>query len=102
MSQNFPSIINSLGSVISGAGALWSAGAAVANTGVGVTTLTLDKPCDESQCAVMITRRGAAAAADGTFGVAHTSDSVKTVTYTVAGAAADVAFDFLVLQAPLS
>lgn len=102
MSQNYPSLTAAVGSVQTNGTALWGAGAASARTSAGVYTLTLDQGCDANQCAVMLTRRGAAAAADGEFGVVHTSDTVKEVTYTLAGVATDVAFDYHILKAPLS
>lgn len=103
MSQNYPSITAALGTVTGATGvAPGIAGAASARTGAGVWTLTLDQGCDAAQCVINVSRRGAAAAADGTFGVAHTSDTVKTVTYTEAGVAADCDWDFEVKKLPLS
>jgi hypothetical protein len=101
MSMNYPNRDLAAGSVAGGTGtATWIAGATSARTGAGVYTLTLDQPTDSTQCSILVSRRGAAAAADGTFSVAHTSDSVKTVTYTEAGVAADADFDFHVIRAP--
>lgn len=101
MSINIPNVFNSYGSVVGGTGAKAAgAGFASARTGAGVYTLTLDQGADSAECAILVSRRGAAAAADGTFGVDHTSDTVKTVRYTEAGVAADVAFDFAVLNCP--
>ncbi len=103
MSLNYPSIIGAAGSVVSGAGNLWAAGATAANGGAGITTITLDEPADASACAVLVTERGGAApAADITFQVVHTSDTVKTVNCFEAGVATNRAFDYLVLRAPLS
>lgn len=103
MSQNYPSIINALGSVLAAGPELWTAGAACARTGAGVYTLTLDEAADAAACAVQITPRGA-----GTPVVAqvvHTSDTVKTVNLFDSATGAtptDSDFDFLVLRAPLS
>lgn len=100
MSINIPNSFNAYGSV-NGAGARVSgAGFSVASSGAGVYQITLDQPVDSTECAILVTGRGAAAAADGTFMVAHTSDTVKEVTFTQAGVAAAQAFDFLVLNAP--
>lgn len=105
MSINIPNTFNAYGSVVGATGVRASgAGFSVAGgTGggtPGIYAITLEDPVDSAQCAIVVTRRGAAAAADGTFGVAHTSDSVKTVTYTQAGVAADTDFDFAVLNCP--
>lgn len=100
MSINIPNVFNSYGSVASAGTKVSGAGFASAKTGTGVYTLTLDQGADAAECACLVSRRGAAAAADGTFGVDHTSDTVKTVRYTEAGVAADVAFDFAVLNCP--
>ena len=103
MSLNYPSIISAAGSVVSGGAQLWAAGAAAANGGVGITAITLDEAADANACAILVTERGGAApAADITFQVVHTSDTVKTVNCFEAGVAADRAFDFVVLRAPLS
>jgi len=103
MSQNYPSIISALGSVVSGGAQLWSAGATAVNGGAGITALTLDEAADAGACAILCTlRAGAAPAADVTFQVVHTSDTVKTVNCFEAGVATNRAFDFMVLRAPLS
>lgn len=101
MSINIPNTFGAYGSVNGADGAKVSgAGFASARTGAGVYTLTLQEPVDATQCAILVSRRGAAAAADETFSVAHTSDTVKTVTCTAAGVATDSSFDFAVLRAP--
>jgi len=105
MSINIPNVVQALGSVVGATGAALGGAGFVSAGGTGggtpgIYTLTLDQAVDASECAILVSRRGAAAAADGTFGVAHTSDTVKTVTYTQAGVAADVDFDFCVLRAP--
>ncbi len=103
MSQNYPSIINALGSMAAAGPSLWEAGCLGARTAAGIYTLTLDEPSDAAACAVLITMRGA-----GTVCVAQvvqTSDTVKTVNVfdSATGAVAtDSDFDFLVLRAPLS
>lgn len=101
MSINIPNSFNAYGSVAGGTGNKVSgAGFSSARSGAGVYQITLEQGVDSTECAILVSRRGAAAAADGTFGVAHTSDTVKEVTYTEAGVAADVNFDFVVLNAP--
>lgn len=100
MSINIPNTFNAYGSVNGTTGLRVSGAGFVAAGGAGVYTLTLDQPVDAAECSILVSRRGAAAAADGTFGVAHTSDTVKTVTYTEAGVAAAVNFDFAVLNCP--
>lgn len=101
MSTNIPNTFNSYGSVNGTTGARVSgAGFSSARSAQGIYALTLDQGVDATQCAILVTRRGAAAAADETFSVAHTSDTVKTVTCTAAGVAADADFDFAVLNCP--
>lgn len=101
MSINIPNTFNAYGSVKGTSGLRVSgAGFASARTGAGVYTLTLDEGVDSSECAILVTRRGAAAPADGTISVDHTSDTVKTVTCTAAGVATDSDFDFVVLNCP--
>jgi hypothetical protein len=96
-----PNSFNSYGSVAGGTGtAVSGAGFVSARTGAGVYTLTLDEPVDSTECAILVSRRGAAAGADETFSVEHTSDTVKTVTCTAAGVATDSDFDFAVLRCP--
>lgn len=77
---------------------VWSAGCALAKTGTGVYTCTLDQPADATECSAFATLRGAS----GIVRVTHTSDSVKTIeTFAVDGTTAtDKAFDILVLRAP--
>ncbi len=55
-------------------------GGVLARTGVGVYTLTLDRPNNIADCAVECVDQGAAAPAGVTFNIAHTSDLVKTIT----------------------
>lgn len=105
MSQNYPSFIAAVGSVVGATGAaLWSAGCVSAGgTGggtPGIYAITLDRGCDATQCAVIATVRGATLA---TLEVVQTSDTVKTVTARdVAGVVQDTDFDFMVVKAPLS
>lgn len=62
-------------------------GGALARTGVGVHTFTLDEACDAAECQVKLEARHAT----GIMGeVIHTSDTVKTISwFTHAGAAVD-------------
>lgn len=102
MSLNYPSINHAAGSVVGASGAaVWTAGGvATARSAKGVYTLTLDAPIDATQCAVLITARGAVTSE---WSVTQTSDTVKTVSaLDNAGAAQDVDFDFHILAAPLS
>jgi len=76
-------------------------GCAVARTGVGVYTLTLNQPVNEMNfidVAILVTpilSLGVATMAQ----ISHTSDSVKTVTIlTDAGAAADRSFSFAMMR----
>lgn len=103
MSQNYPSIIAAIGSVAADGTPVWGAGAASAKSSTGVYTLTLDQGCDSTQCAIIITKRGAGTKCG--FAVAQTSDTVKTVTSVslVDGATVtDSEFDYVVYKAPLS
>lgn len=103
MTQNYPSLVAALGSVTGATGvAVGIAGAASARTGAGTYTLTLDQACDSTQCVCQATRRGAAPAAAVDLSIAHTSDAVKTLVASVAGAAADNDFDFIIYKLPLS
>jgi hypothetical protein len=103
MSQNYPSIINAVGSMQAAGPSLWEAGCLGARTGAGVYTVTLDEPSDSAACAILVTMRtgGIPCVAQ----VVHTSDTVKTINVfdsATGGVATDSAFDFLVLRAPLS
>jgi hypothetical protein len=53
----------------------------------GVYEVTLDEPCDETECIALVTPKGAIA--DTSCFVTHTSDTVKTITTLAAGAVAD-------------
>lgn len=99
MSINIPNALQAYGSVKGSDGSTVSgAGCATARSAKGVYTLTLDAQVDATECAVICTPRGSTA---GYAACAQTSDSVKTVaTFDSAGAAADLDFDFLVLQTP--
>ncbi len=105
MSQNYPSFVAALGSVIGATGLpLWSSGCVTTGgTGggtPGIYAITLDQGCDATQCAVIATVRGAVLA---TLEVVQTSDTVKTLTARdVAGVVQDTDFDFIVVKAPLS
>lgn len=89
--------LQAAGSVVGATGAaLKIRGATVARTGgapAGSYAITLDVPLNAADCIVFACPRGGAA--DSNCQVAHTSDTVKTVTCTVgAGALADIDFDF--------
>jgi len=88
------------GSIVAGGTALWLRGCSVAAGATGITTITLDDAVDESECAILITMRGATSCYAR---VQHTSDTVKTVTTeSAADGALDTAadYDFVVLRAP--
>ena len=100
MALEHPNKILAAGSVDAAGAEVWAAGAVCARTGLGTYTLTMDQPIDATECAVLVTGRGATAAI---FTVTQTSDGVKTVTaFNDLGAAADFAFDFAIVQAPSS
>jgi hypothetical protein len=81
---------------VSAAGAAQNCrGAVPAKTGTGTYTLTLDQGVDATEGVVLVTALGAG---DTLATVAHTSDTVKTVTTTTGGSAADCAFNFTVQQ----
>lgn len=94
------SVIEASGSVVGATGAAVNCrGAVPARTGAGVYTLTLDRPLNAGDGIVLITARGGAPTT--AFGVAHTSDSVKTVSSVALAAgqaATDANFDFLVVR----
>ena len=101
MALEYSNVCLAAGSVVGATGAEnWASGAVAARTAKGTYTLTMDQPIDATECAVLVTGRGATAAI---FTVTQTSDGVKTVTaFDAAGAALDADFDFLVVQAPSS
>ncbi len=89
--------IEALGS-ISGAGVVtFQRGGVLARTGVGTYTLTLDRPAPAGESVVLATPR--AGAGNSNAQVAHTSDTVKTITLFVGAVATDVALDVLVMRA---
>jgi hypothetical protein len=67
--------------------------AILTHSGVGLYEVTLDEPCDETECVAIATPKGAVADC-GVF-VTHTSDTVKTIT-TLAAGAVDDTVDFSV------
>ncbi len=82
---------------ISGAGAVnKQRGCALARTGVGTYTVTLDRDLDAADAAILVTPRGGAGNSNSQ--VAHTSDTVKTVTMFVGAVATDVGFDVFVIN----
>lgn len=99
MSINIPNALQAFGSVKGSDGsAVSGAGATPARSAKGVYTLTLDQAVDSTECAVLVTVRGATL---GVPRVEHTSDTVKTVTMEdAAGADQDTDFDYLVLRCP--
>lgn len=72
-------------------------GATPAKTGTGVYTLTLDQALDATEGLLVVTPVGLA---DVRIAIAHTSDTVKTIsTFSGAvGTAADSAFSFVAVQ----
>lgn len=72
-------------------------GCTVADGGVGIYTITLDKEIDAAECVLIATPRQGV---DHTAVVVDTSDAVKTVrTYDgAAGAAADTEFSFVCIR----
>ncbi|MFH1010995.1 MAG: hypothetical protein V1784_07155 [bacterium] len=89
--------VQAAGSVVGATGlALKIRGATVARTGgaaAGSYAITLDVPLPAADAVMFAHPRGGAANAN--CQIAHTSDTVKTVTCTVgAGALADIDFDF--------
>lgn len=100
MGLQYPDVINAGGSVDGTNGAKVSgAGFSSARSNKGDFAITLDVPCDASECWINATLRGATS---GVLRVVHTSDSVKQVLcFAVDGTtAADLSFDFTVFRAP--
>ena len=94
MAGGYPLTLWAAGS-ISGAGAVVKQkGCALARTGVGIYTVTLDRDLDAADAAINVTPRGGAGNANPQ--VAHTSDTVKGVNMFVAAVATDVGFDVMV------
>ena len=99
MSVEIENSHHAYGAVTGATGAILSgSGFASARTGKGIYTLTLDEPVDSTECSIKVSVRGGALGT--TAQVAHTSDTVKTVTTgSAANAAADLDFDFCILRA---
>ena len=98
MSINIPNTFGAYGSVDAAGAKVSGAGFSVASSAPGVNELTLQEPVDATQCAILVTARGAT---PGFAHVVHTSDTVKTVNMVdAAGAAQATAFDFAVLRTP--
>lgn len=100
MAVEIPNLINALGSVSAVGAKVSGAGFSVASSGAGEYQITLEQGVDAAQCAIVVTPRGAALAADVGYTVEHTSDTVKTVHFTDAGVATNHAFDFAVMNCP--
>ena len=64
------------------------------HSGVGLYEITLDDPCDETECVALATPKGTVA--DTQCFVTHVSDSVKRVS-TLAAGVVDDTVDFSVL-----
>jgi len=98
MSIEQKNVVHSAGSVAGGTGAIVSgSGFASARTGAGVYTITLERQVEQSECQVIVTRRGTALRTY--WAVAHTSDAVKTISaLDSAGNALDTDFDFVILR----
>jgi len=100
MAQEYPNLVNCLGSVLGATGATVSgSGFVSARSAKGVYTLTLDQPVNASQCSAMATVR-AGAVTNSEVVIGHTSDTVKTVLTADAGVAADHNFDFVIFRSP--
>lgn len=99
MAQEFPNVVQAMGSVNGTTGAkVAGAGFSPAFTAKGEYTLTLDQGADSTQCACLATPRGTTAIIAA---VEQNSDTLKIVrTFDAAGAAANSDFDFLCLRAP--
>jgi len=68
----------------------------VTRTGAGVYTFTLSQGCPSANCSLKATVYGAVQAS---ISVAHTSDTVKSISmFNAAGAAADFDFDLEVIN----
>ena len=80
--------------------ALFEAGGKITTAGAGVYTLTLDAALDSNEGGVFITPVGSAPAADLSWAVEDTSDTVKTIHATAAGVATDSDFMWLVVRGP--
>jgi hypothetical protein len=86
------------GAAGAGAVAYGQRGGAVTRNNVGLYDITLDKDVNVSECAIIITTKGAARA---THCCTHTSDTVKRVVTRTGGAvpaAVDVDFDWVVFR----
>jgi hypothetical protein len=81
----------------SGTAQVWAAECVIAKTATGVYTITCDRALAAADGCFMVTMEGV-----GTFSLAHTSDTVKTLsTFAVDGTtAADKAFNVRFLRRP--
>ena len=79
---------------------LFAAGGRITTAGAGVYTLTLDQPLDANEGGVLVTPVGAAPAADLSWAVEDTSDTVKTIHATAAGVATDSDFLWVAVKGP--
>ena len=61
--------------------------AILTHSGVGLYEVTLDEPCDETECVVQVTPKGVVA--NTQCFVTHVSDTVKRITTLAAGVVAD-------------
>jgi len=98
------SITAATGAIVAGRGIL-----SAANAGAGIVNITLPPTggVDASECVILCSPRNALAASSlVSYGVAHTSDTVKAITIfqeQAAGAAsiaANVDFDILIIKFP--
>ncbi len=87
------------GSIAAAGTVVWAKGCSIADTGTGDTRINLDEPVDATECAVLVTLRGATS---GIVRVVQTSDIAKDIKrFAVDGTTAtDLDFDFMVLRAP--
>ncbi len=101
MALEYPNRKYAAGSVAANGSEVWGKNATPAITGTGVVTLTLEGGgLDATECTVEITIRGTT---PGYVTVDQTSDTVKTVhLFDTTGNAANLAFDYEIVQAPAS
>ncbi len=101
MALEYPNRKMGAGSVAANGSEVWGRGATPASVSTGVVTLTLGGGgLDATECSIAITIRGTTA---GYVTVDQTSDTVKTVhLFDTTGNAANLAFDYEIVQAPAS
>lgn len=76
----------------------WAQGCTVTDNGTGDKTITLDQGADSTECAVIVSVRGATSAVSRVVQTSDTAKQILLFAATDGTTAVDVACDFLVLR----